>query len=112
MTTQRDELARTVFIIDNRLASNPARVWDEADSDTRYYAYAIADGLIAAGYTKPRTITTGTRTSLVDSLLAYKGTPRHKLFEYPHRDDDSRRMIQEAEQVVAAFLAVLHEPTP
>ena len=50
MSTSRDLLARAIFIIDNRLASNPARVWDEADSDTRYYAYAIADGLIEAGY--------------------------------------------------------------
>ena len=50
MCKSRDSLARAIFIIDNRLASNPARVWDEADSDTRYYAYAIADGLIEAGY--------------------------------------------------------------
>ena len=29
MSTSRDSLARAIFIIDNRLASNPARVWGD-----------------------------------------------------------------------------------
>lgn len=43
---------------------------------------------------------------MVDIVLAHNGTPRHRLFEYPHRDDDSRRMIQEAEMVVRRILAL------
>lgn len=43
---------------------------------------------------------------MVDIILATKGTPRHHLFEYPHRADDSRRMIAEAEAVVRKILNI------
>ena len=61
-TTQRDQLARDIFLADNFngpvevLAGDWATlVQEEADSN---YAHRIADGLIAKGYTQPRTITT------------------------------------------------------
>lgn len=118
MTTQRNDLAREIFIADNSGQSREASLKDwEWFATTnirdeyigRYEAFA--DGLIAAGWTKPRTISTVTRERLVNALLAYKGTPRHRLFEYPHRVDDSRRMIQEAESVVTAISAGLYETT-
>lgn len=74
--------------------------------------FQVAEAILAAGYRKPRTITAvedATRTRMVDILLAHAGTPRHKLFEYPHRDDDSREMIRKADAAVAELLAVLHE---
>lgn len=57
---QRDELAREIFIADNSGQSREASLKDwEAYAPGEYaYTYAIADGLIAAGWTKPRTITT------------------------------------------------------
>lgn len=102
MSEQRDELAALIDREINELYSPGDDVMGED----------LAVVILAAGYRKPRSISEGTRVSLVDSLLAYKGTPRHKLFEYPHRDDDSRAMIREAEAVVTAILAVLYGPTP
>ena len=55
---QRDELAREIFITDNARSLDPAVLWDEADQERMHYAEVIADGLLAAGYRKPRTITT------------------------------------------------------
>lgn len=45
--------------------------------------------------------------SMVDIVLAHNGTPRSKLFEYPHRDDDSRIMIAKAEDVVTGILSIV-----
>lgn len=47
------------------------------------------------------------RTELVDVLLAYSGTPRHRLYEYPHRDNDSDRYIANAEAVLDKILSAL-----
>lgn len=47
------------------------------------------------------------RTDLVDVLLAYSGTPRHHLYEYPHRDNDSDRYIANAEAVLDKILSAL-----
>lgn len=55
--TPRYELAKAVFIADNADAPNPEREWDIATTKEHAYAYAIADGLITAGWTKPRTVT-------------------------------------------------------
>lgn len=57
----RDELAREVFIADNSGQSREDSLKDWAEYDfasEQSYAHTIADGLIAAGYRKPRTITT------------------------------------------------------
>lgn len=55
----RDELAREIFIADNGGQSREAslRDWSEYDfASDQSYAHNIADGLLAAGWTKPRTI--------------------------------------------------------
>ena len=59
MTTQKDELARDIFLADNTSAAPGLmeKEWDE-NPTTYHYAHAIAEGLIAKGYRKPRTITT------------------------------------------------------
>lgn len=59
----RDELARDIFIADNWRMSAPASIedWDALEKSThagQTYCHHIADGLLAAGYRKPRTITT------------------------------------------------------
>lgn len=41
----------------------------------------------------------------VDMLLAYSGTPRDHLYEYPHRSDDSDRYISNAESLLDQILA-------
>lgn len=50
---ERDEFARAVFIADNANLDTPqaAKDWDE-NREHHDYAFAIADGLIAAGYRK------------------------------------------------------------
>lgn len=54
-TTQRDELAREIFITDNARNEDPAALWDEADHERMHYAEVIADGLIAKYILIPRT---------------------------------------------------------
>lgn len=54
--TPRYQLAKDIFMADNSDAPSPEREWDIATTKEHAYAYAIADGLIAAGWTKPRTI--------------------------------------------------------
>lgn len=58
MTTQKDELARDIFLADNSNAAPGLmeKEWDE-NATTYHYAHSIAEGLIAKGYRKPRTIT-------------------------------------------------------
>lgn len=42
----------------------------------------------------------------VELLLEYRGTPMHRLYEYPHRADDSDRYIANAKSLLAKILAV------
>lgn len=39
-------------------------------------------------------------------LLVLRGTPRNRLFEYPHRADDSERYIAEAEATLDKILGL------
>ena len=52
----RDDLARLIFITDNANAKDPAAEWEDAAArgplGGREYAYAIADGLLTAGWTQ------------------------------------------------------------
>lgn len=50
-----------------------------------------------------------TYNKMVDLVLASNGTPRHHLYEYPHRADDSDRMIAKAKQVVDSILRLANE---
>ncbi len=45
---------------------------------------------------------------MVDVVLEYNRTPRRDLFEYPHRADDSRKMIKSAEALVRTILRQAH----
>lgn len=59
---QRDELAREIFIADNGGQPREASLkdWEALGRSTqagKTYAHNIADGLLVAGWTKPRTIT-------------------------------------------------------
>lgn len=53
-----------------------------------------------------KTVSTEDFNKMVDLVLKSNGTPRHQLFEYPHRDDDSRQMINKAETVVWEILTL------
>lgn len=58
---ERDELAKAVFVADNYNATDDVILSDwealvESDGDASY-AHRIAQGLIQAGYRRPRTIT-------------------------------------------------------
>lgn len=75
------------------------------------HTMAAVDAILAAGYTKPRIVRASDsdlRARMVDLLLAYKGTPRHELFEYPHRDSDSQRMISDAEAMALKIIQTLN----
>lgn len=60
MSTERDELAREVFVADNAGQSREASLqdWETFGPIDRAYAHTIADGLLADGWTKTRRITT------------------------------------------------------
>jgi hypothetical protein len=45
--------------------------------------------------------------SLVDIVLEHGGTPRRRLFEYPHNDFESRDLIAKAESAVKRIVAVI-----
>lgn len=45
---------------------------------------------------------------MVDVVLEYNRTPRRDLFEYPHRPDDSRKYIRDAETIVRTILQQAH----
>jgi hypothetical protein len=56
-----DELAKLLFITDNNAAPDPEHEWEMATRHNSPYAecyYVMADAAMAAGYRKPRTITT------------------------------------------------------
>lgn len=103
--TEREELARTVAIA----LCDVAGIYETSEQEDR----EIADAVLAAGYRKSpkiRASDDALRTRLTDLLLAYKGTPRHELFEYPHRDSDSRAMIREAEAMALNIIHTLNSP--
>jgi hypothetical protein len=59
--SERDELAKLLFVTDNDAAPEPEHEWEMT---TRHnpayaeYAFAMADAILAAGYRKPRTVAT------------------------------------------------------
>lgn len=48
--SERDKLAKLLFITDNRSAKDPEMEWQLALVDGSQYVYAMADAMIAAGY--------------------------------------------------------------
>lgn len=58
MSNARDELAKLLFVVDNRDALDAETEWRTAKPEYQDYAYILADAILAAGYTKPRTVTT------------------------------------------------------
>jgi hypothetical protein len=58
----------------------------------------------AAPYMARPSLTPECFDQMVDAVLEHNGTPRHKLFKYPHRADDSRDMIRAAGEVVRQIL--------
>ena len=49
----RDDIAHLLFITDNSGARDVEAEWRAAGGQELIYIYAMADALIAAGYTKP-----------------------------------------------------------
>lgn len=50
---------------------------------------------------------------LVDQALYLQNMDRDWLFEYPHRDDDSRKMLKECRDTISRMLKMLgmtHDP--
>lgn len=90
----RDDFARDVFLADN--SSAPAGVaekdWDE-NREHHDYAYEIADRLIAAGYSKPRTITTAEELDAlpVGSVVLHHGRAFQHYPAYPAPFDEYQK---------------------
>lgn len=70
---ERDELAKLLFITDNFAAPEPEHEWEMTirhNAEYAKYVYFMADAILAAGYRKPRTITTiGTMPDLVGTVI-------------------------------------------
>lgn len=100
----RKELAKAI----QKALGDVSGIYDTSEVEDRQ----LADAIIAAGYTKPDLTNTARRERAQDAVLAFIGTPRRELFEYPHRDDESRELIAQADRVVVAVLdAMLSEPS-
>ena len=50
-----------------------------------------------------------TLDKMVNVMLDYNGTPRHRLFEYPYNDYESRAILQKAETAVRRIVALRDE---
>lgn len=99
---QRDELAE---VIHNALG-DVTGIYDTSENEDQRLAAVI----LAKGYRKPRTVASvdgATRAQMVDIVLAHAGTPRHELFEYPNRADDSLKMIRKADAAVLDIITAL-----
>lgn len=94
MTTERDKFARDLFLVDN--SSFPPGMaekdWDER-REHHDYAYAIADGLIAADYRKPLVITTPEDLAVlpVGSVVLYHGRAFQHYPEQPGPFDEYQK---------------------
>jgi len=86
MTTQKDELARDIFLADNSNAAPGLmeKEWDE-NPTTYSYAHHIAEGLIAKGYRKPRTITTAEELHALGHGSVIRSEQRH--YWVAHKED-------------------------
>lgn len=56
----RNELAKLLFIADNHAAKWGEKEWELLKEDSRnmQYVYDMADAILAAGYSRPRTVST------------------------------------------------------
>ncbi|MDF9748677.1 hypothetical protein [Arthrobacter sp. ES3-54] len=56
----REDIAALLFTTDNSKAVAPWSEWEHSKKEPRLteYVYAMADAILAAGYSKPHTITT------------------------------------------------------
>jgi hypothetical protein len=119
MTTERDELARDIFLSDNWKA--PVELdWEKLQTvqkgDT--YAHHIAEGLIAKGYRKPATVTTPEALDALPeesavALIWNDGTNAVILQKedgcwWPTRDDRGYTSAMLWDQRAGATLTVLH----
>lgn len=115
----RDELAREIFIADNAGQSREESTKDwaayTAGSGTDTYAHNIADGLLAAGYAKPRTITTVAEMMALpnDSIVRDRnGLALHRGILGNWHASNGIRDVQPDEMETDAFPAtVLFEPS-
>lgn len=57
--SERDDLAKLVFIADNNAAIDPESEWKQLQATPKYltYAYHVAEAILSAGYRKPQQIT-------------------------------------------------------
>lgn len=105
-TTQRDELAREIFLADNARQPEAEALedWGAALHITAglTYAHGIADGLIAKGYRKLDP-TDETATDKVAATLAKSDG----WLSLAHPSPRHQTLLRERAQ---AILAVLHEP--
>lgn len=56
----------------------------------------------------PEKLDKETFDQLVDVVLEYGGKPRRWLFEFPYREDESRQIIQIAEDTVRRMLGIIN----
>lgn len=120
MSTERDELAKAIFIADNHKAPEVAAdEFDERGPNTDY-TFAIAAALLAAGYRKPRVVTTAEELDALpvgSVVLDDEGDPWHKQ-EDPDGSGAIWRvpgsLLLESIDLVGCYptLTVLHEGVP
>lgn len=111
-TTQRDELALDIFLADNgNIPEGELRQdWVDAPDRHRPYAQNIADGLIAKGYRKPRTIETVEELDALD-VMAVILSGEGAVFEKCHGGwiETGRGGVMDSEDITLPVV-ILWEP--
>ena len=122
MNTQRDELAMELFIADNfkQPREQSIKDWEWYKTAGNYQGRVegykdMADGLIAAGYSKPRTITTVEELNALPFETVIRDAEGHVLERWGHDPANVwvtvmvRAFIPRGD--VALPATVLYEPT-
>lgn len=109
MSTQREELARDIFVADNSSIPSAGDEWDTfcavIDAPLSHYAYGIADGLITKGYRKPRAITTVEELdALPDEIILRSGGVTYEHHDGWFHGVDGSNVVAESISLPAAIL--------
>lgn len=84
----RDELAKLLFVTDNHDAKDPDHEWEMTTRHNPNFSeayFVMADAILAAGYRRPRTITTAEELAALGHGSVIRSEHRH--YWVAHKED-------------------------
>lgn len=119
MSDERDELAKLLFLADNDAAPDPYHEWEMTSRHNppgAKYVYEMADSILRAGYTKPRTITTAEELDALPERSVVMGADGYVARRFPGGwrvlvvEPASSPWLTDTLEDVDLPATVLHEP--